>query len=567
MLRKFLILLVLAFAPLAVAAQERITNFDVAIEVETDGDILVTEKIAVESLGYQIQRGIFRDLPRTYLNGARTLPYSYDVKSVMRDGRKEPYAIETDDNAFRIRIGDADVFLENGSHAYEIAYEVKNQVRYFEGYDEVYWNATGNYWAFPIDQASARIALPGGAGAVQTAGYTGYLGDADSSYSYDFKNGAHVFQSTRRFAPGEGMTVAVGFAKGLIDPPSAADARDEWWAVNLSLVILGAAATLIGAFYAFMWTRIGRDPAKGPVFARYEPPNGISPAAAHYIYHRGMRGHNAFIATLINLAIKRRIKIDVVEKKKTKLTLLSATAGGAISPIEEKLQGRVLAGGSPMIFGAEYDSVLTSAYQNFQRELGKDYGAPFFRWNLAYMVPAAIVSFIAFFIAVNVAYQWTFLHTLAVISLIAMSAAAAYFLPAPTLKGQETRTAIEGFRLYLETAEKLQLNSVEVGSDAPPPMTVERYERFLPYAIALGVEKPWTKHFEKLMPKEAADYHPYWASGNYGGSRSLSGLNNALVSSMASGVSASLPQSSSSSGSGGGGSSGGGGGGGGGGGW
>jgi uncharacterized membrane protein YgcG len=444
---------------------------------------------------------------------------------------------------------------------------VKNQVRYFDGYDEVYWNATGNYWAFPIDQARARIVLPGGAGAAQTAAYTGYLGDADKSYSYEFTNGAHVFQSTRRFAPGEGMTVAVGFEKGLVNPPSAADARGEWWAANLSLVVLGGAAALIGAFYAFMWNRVGRDPAKGPVFPQYQPPQGISPAAAHYIYHRGMRGHDAFIATLINLAIKRRIKIDVVEKKKTKLTLLSATAGGAVTPIEEKLQGRVLAGGSPMTFGADYDSILTSAYQNFQKDLGKEYGAPYFRWNLAYLIPAVIVLFIAFFVAVNFAFQWTVIHTLMVILLIAMTLAAAYFLPAPTQKGEETRTAIEGFRLYLETAEKLQLNSVEVGSDAPPPMTVERYERFLPYAIALGVEKPWTKHFEKLMPKEAADYHPYWASGNYGGSRSLAGLNNALVSSMASGVSSSLPQSSSSSGSGGGGSSGGGGGGGGGGGW
>ncbi|MHA7871088.1 MAG: DUF2207 domain-containing protein, partial [Hyphococcus sp.] len=93
------------------------------------------------------------------------------------------------------------------------------------------------------------------------------------------------------------------------------------------------------------------------------------------------------------------------------------------------------------------------------------------------------------------------------------------------------------------------------------------YERFLPYAIALGVEKPWTKHFEKLMPKEAAAYSPAWSNAYGGHGRSLSSLNSALVSGISSGVTSSLPQSSSSSGSGGGGSSGGGGGGGGGGGW
>jgi uncharacterized membrane protein len=111
------------------------------------------------------------------------------------------------------------------------------------------------------------------------------------------------------------------------------------------------------------------------------------------------------------------------------------------------------------------------------------------------------------------------------------------------------------------------MNAVKVGSDAPPPMSLERYERFLPYAVALNVEKPWTKYFEHQLPAEAENYAPAW--GQFG-SRSFSnvgGMNDAIMSSMNTGVSSSLPQSSSSSGGGGGGSSGGGGGGGGGGGW
>jgi uncharacterized membrane protein len=119
----------------------------------------------------------------------------------------------------------------------------------------------------------------------------------------------------------------------------------------------------------------------------------------------------------------------------------------------------------------------------------------------------------------------------------------------------------------METAEKLQLNAAEPGSDAPPPMTAERYEKFLPYAVALGVEEPWTKHFERLLPQEASNYNPAWSSGNFSGSRAASAMSGALVANMSSGVSSAMPQSSGSSGSGGGGSSGGGGGGGGGGGW
>ena len=108
---------------------------------------------------------------------------------------------------------------------------------------------------------------------------------------------------------------------------------------------------------------------------------------------------------------------------------------------------------------------------------------------------------------------------------------------------------------------------MEVGSEAPPPMTTERYETFLPYAIALDVEKPWTKHFEKLMPEAAKAYNPAWTNMAANGFSDVGKMTSGMVSSISSGVASSMPQSSSSSGSGGGGFSGGGGGGGGGGGW
>jgi uncharacterized membrane protein YgcG len=567
MIARILFLLALLVAP--ARAEERITEFIVAVDVEKDGDILVTETIAVIAEGNQIQRGIFRDLPRFYLKGARKLPYAYDVKSVTRDRAKEPYAIEKEGNAFRIRIGDAEIYLDNGVHRYELTYEVKNQVRYFENYDEIYWNATGNYWAFPIERAQAVVTLPGAAPAVQHAAYTGYEGSTGRDYDYRFEAGAHEFETRARLQAGEGLTVAVGFAKGVVDPPSAADARGLWWAENASAVVLGAAFLLLGGYLLMMFERVGRDPPKGPVFARYEPPADHSPAAAHYIFHRGLSGHDALIASLINLAIGKRVEIDVDRKKR--VTTLTKGPGGAagrnFSAAETALESRLLASGKAFSFGKDYNPTLTSAYEAFRKSLAKSYGAEYFRWNAGYLILAAAGGIGAVFLAANLALDWTSLHTLVVAGLVLMILAGAYFLPAATKKGQEIRTEIEGFRLYLKTAEEMHLNAVEVGSEAPPPMTVERYERFLPYAIALGVEKPWTEHFEALMPKEAADYRPAWAHGNYGGGRSLAGLNSALVANLSSGVANSMPKSSGSSGSGGGGSSGGGGGGGGGGGW
>ncbi|WP_425409515.1 DUF2207 domain-containing protein [Hyphococcus sp.] len=566
-IRAILIAIIAVVWPVSAVAVEQINEFNVAIDVQKDGDIIVTETIAVTAEGAQIRRGIFRDLPRYYTKDGRRLPYNYDVARVTRNGEREPYNVERAGNALRIRIGDADVFLKNGAHIYEIEYEVKNQIRYFDTYDELYWNVTGSYWYFPIETARAVITLPQGARVNQTAAYTGGQGDTGGAYRYSRDGDAHVFETTSPLMRRQGLTVALGFEKGAVDPPSAADRRAEWWTIHASMIVLLSAIALLFLFYLRAYHRVGRDPAKGPVFPRYEPPEGFSPAATHHIYHRRFAGHKALIASLLNLAIKDRLRINAKDKKKTELTLLEEPPASSAYKEEDELVSKIFNSREKFTLGDDYDASFTSAYRNFQKEVGKDFGAPFFKWNSGFLVLGIILSAIAIAVAAKLSIGWTLWHMGLVAALVILSAVFSYFLPAPTDRGQKIRTEIEGFRLYLKTAERLQLNAAKPGTDAPPPMSVERYERFLPFAVALGVEQPWTKHFEKLIPAEAKAYNPHWASLHGGHYNSIGGLNRSLVSSMSSGVASAMPQSSSSSGSGGGGFSGGGGGGGGGGGW
>jgi uncharacterized membrane protein YgcG len=560
----FVALFALLLAP-AAFAREEISSFDAAIEIERDGDVIVTETLRVISEGEQIRRGIFRDLPRFYVDADNArLAYGYRVLDVQRDGRDEPYDTETEGNAFRIIIGDEDVFLSNGAHTYVIRYEVKNQIRYFDSYDEIYWNVTGNNWNFPIVRARATITLPAGANVTQTAAYTGTVGATGRDFTYTSAGDTHTFETTDSLGSGEGLTVAIGFAKGLIDPPSATDRGGVWWQRYGALTVLGM--SLVGLFWFLNrgFNRVGRDPPKGPVFARYEPPQGYSPAAAHHIYYRSVNGHRALIATLMNLAVKGRITIDATDKKKTVLTRNAGAVAG-IAHEDDMLINGIFGGGTQKTLGGTYDSSFTTAYTTFQSALARNYGEAYFRWNIGYTLTAIGITMLVIMISAFMIVQWTVWHTLGIVALAALNAVFLYLMPAPTQKGQAVYSEIEGFRLYMEKAEKLQLNAVEPGSSAPPPMTKERYETFLPYAVALDVEDPWTKYFEHVLPQEAANYHPTWT--NMSTSQSLGALTGAMVSNMSSGVSSSLPQSSSSSGSGGGGSSGGGGGGGGGGGW
>src|SRR5688572_33391265 len=96
----FLALIALVFAAPAFAA-EQINRFDVLVEVETSGDVVVTETINVTAEGNQIQRGIFRDLPR-YFEGQRDrYEFNYRILSVSRDGSEEDHDTETEGNAYR----------------------------------------------------------------------------------------------------------------------------------------------------------------------------------------------------------------------------------------------------------------------------------------------------------------------------------------------------------------------------------------------------------------------------------------------------------------------------------
>jgi len=573
MLRTFAFFVLSFFLVAGVHAEEAINQFDVDIQVDRGGDIVVTETITVTAEGREIRRGILRDLPRYYEDaetGGR-LPFRYKVLSVKRDGKREPYEVLEDGNSKTIRIGDADYFLPTGRYTYSIQYSVKNQVRYFDDYDEVYWNATGTYWVFPIEAAQASITLPPGARIVSQNGYTGSLGQSGSDYRYQADGDTHTFTATRSFNAREGLTVSLAFEKGLIAPPSSADKGWLWWSRNGALAVLGASLLGLFGFYYRNFDKVGRDPVKGPVFARYAPPEGYSPAAAHHIYYRGFRGHKGLVATLMQLAAKGYMSIDVDAKDKKKTTLTANVPEHHWQDMHGEsrdLHTVIFAGRSSVQLGVKYDSSFTAAYTAFNKRISDDYGSAYFKWNIGYVIVGASMSLGALGFAITQANQWTGWHTAAILGLVALNGLFMYLMPAPTRKGQAVRTEIEGFRLYLETAEKLQLNAVEVGSGAPPPMTVARYETFLPYAVALGVEKPWTKHFERLIPEEAAGYNPAWT--NMGGRSfgSIGGMTDRMVSGMSSGVSSAMPQSSGSSGGGGGGgSSGGGGGGGGGGGW
>ena len=145
-----------------------------------------------------------------------------------------------------------------------------------------------------------------------------------------------------------------------------------------------------------------------------------------------------------------------------------------------------------------------------------------------------------------------------------------HLLKAPTLAGRALMDRVEGFKMFLTAVDADRLQTI-----ARPDKTPQLFERFLPYAFALGVEHAWAQQFSQVLAQAATvggsgggtGYSPSWYTGAALASFSATDFTSSFSSSFSSAISSSSTAPGSSSGSGGGGSSGGGGGGGGGGGW
>ena len=129
-------------------------------------------------------------------------------------------------------------------------------------------------------------------------------------------------------------------------------------------------------------------------------------------------------------------------------------------------------------------------------------------------------------------------------------------LKAPTRLGRQVMDRIEGFRLYLSVAEKDRMNFHN-----PPERTPELFERFLPYALALGVEQAWSEQFDRVLAAAGQDpgransgYRPGWYSGNRFHGGRISDFASSLSGSFSGAIASSSTAPGSSSGSGGGGS-------------
>ncbi|MBN2170122.1 MAG: DUF2207 domain-containing protein [Candidatus Krumholzibacteriota bacterium] len=573
------LLAALALLPLAAGARaesERILDFDSHVFVSERGDVFVTETLRVRCEQQQIKRGIVREFPTRYRdrNGNR-FQVEFEVLEVQRDGRAEDYHAENYANGRRVYIGHADRFLARGEHTFVIKYRTDRQIGFRDDCDELYWNVTGNGWRLAIEKARAVIDLPPGAEVLRQAAYTGRQGEAGRDFTArEGRDGRLTYETTRRLAPGEGLTVAVAWPKGFVAAPSRW-ARLRYFARdNLASLLAVAWLAVILVYYVRAWRKVGRDPEKGTIIPLFEPPAGFSPAASRTLLRMGF-DNTAFTAAVMDLAVKGVLVIDEPEEK-TYILRQKESWRDNLSAGEARVAAELFSAGPILELDNENHAVFQGARRALRRVLKQELQKTYYRTNSAQHLAGLGVSIVAL-VMIFLTARGQFGSVLAVVTpafwltaggfaaIIALNAIFHHLLKAPTLRGRRIMDAIEGFKLYLSVAEKERLEALH-----PPEKTPELFERYLPYALALGVEQEWSEQFESVLARAGEDgrsYHPVWYTGASWRSLGAGGFGSSFGGAFTSAIAASSTTPGSSGGSGGGGSSGGGGGGGGGGGW
>ena len=558
-------LLLLVFAPHSsslTGKQLVIDDFHADVVVMPDSSVDVTETIHPHFYGTG-WHGLYRTIPVEYVT-PQGFNYSLflSIQSITDgDGRSLKYesSRERHYRKFKIYIPNPD----NSVQTVKIRYTVSDALRFFEDHDEFYWNVTGDEWTVPIQSASAGIVLPEGTGNIRANTFTGSYGSRAHDASAEVAaNGVEV-HSTEPLQIRQGLTVAVAFDKGTVHEPTAADGAILFLRSNWPLII--PVLTFFLMFYTW-WTR-GRDPRLRPIATQYEPPDQLTPGETGTLVDESADMRD-ITASMVDLAVRgyivieehttermmglfkdkdysftvRKDRAEWVKLKPHEQELLNGLFGTALNTVSMHALENQFYKYLPGIKNRIFESLVTHGYYKRRPDtVRSSYIAMGFIGGL-------LVVFGGVWLAQQLGQQPTAFVIAGVLSGMIICAFG-WFMPAHTEQGTRALDRVLGFEDFLVHVESDRFNRMI--------KTPEMFEKFLPFAMALGVEKNWSKAFQGILTQPPDWYRGSSFGPNFYPMGFVGDLN--TMSSRASSVMTSAPRSSGGSGFGGGGGSSGGG--------
>lgn len=479
----------------------RISSFDVEVRVQPNGAVEVTETIAADFAW--LKHGIYRRIPIHYDVALHQYSLRFRLLDVT-DGasRRRQTKVSHEHNYIRIRIGDPNRTVR-GRQVYRIRYRVQRAIL-FEGYQAVLrWNATGNEWGVPIDEASVIVGLPRSMEEMEVSfdAWTGSYGARGKDFTGSRLDDETIMFTTGALRPREGISVEIAMPASAVSRPTFLQ-RLGWglgdnFAYGVFLLVL---VGCIGYWYVK-----GRDvPGRGSIVVQYEPPDDLGPAEVGTLADERVNMHD-ISAVIIDFAVRGLIEIhEITEKRlllftRTDYRFIKKGDTNGLKPHEKEIFNKLFEDGKQVLLSElkhNFYSVIPEVKKQIYRNLinrGYFDGSPkTVRRTFSVVGLALLAALMVATALLQLALVGRVFGAPLVISSV-LSAAAVLLtsrvMPRKTRKGRIAWEQISGLEEYIRRAERRELKAQERQGI---------FERLLPYAIVLGLADRWATAFEGI---------------------------------------------------------------------
>lgn len=521
---------------------EKIRNYEVTVQINKNGTLTVNEVIDYQ-FGEEFKHGIYRDIP------LRSKRFGFDVHKsfikmnwIKRDGKDEEYTKNHFYEGIRYRIGSETelVNLYKTESIYELNYDIYNAVFEKDGIYQVYYNAIGQFWNVPIEQASVIIRFPDGQKIKKNEiekleVYTGSYGEKGENYDI-LENDEEIHISTKELEAKNGLTFMLNLKTDKISP-TLLDKLKIVYLSNPAIIILPFLLLFLTIYSIVTWNLFGKDPQGKSVIPEFNLPKDISPMFAAYI--NGERDTveilNAGIFTLLTkgFIVANRVNGEIKYNKESKTAYTQETELAE----EERMLLDALSSEKNDIFGSEKriynkaNSIIEILKDKYHKIIYKNNGSflvPFYCAAPVFMIfifsqtnfeifnPFIILYILitlgSFFHRIWITVSKKLLIGLVIIVILGVSfyqgieifVFTTYFvilfivyaklIGKYTNEGLRKKEYLKGMKMYIKTAEENQIRKFDNVKEL-----IEYFNGILPFAVALGVKNEAIKLMKKTI--------------------------------------------------------------------
>lgn len=482
------------------------TAYNVDINVNENNSFDITEHI---STYFNEQRhGIFRTIP-TRNQVKRTDGTSHSVKAKIKNIKaSENCDVSIENGNYVLQIGDADTYVE-GEHDYTIKYTYMLGEDQNNGFDELYYNIIGDGWDTYIQNVTFKITMPKEFDKSKlgfSIGNYGTVGTYD--INYDVNDNIITGSVARTLQPNEAVTVRLELEDGYF--------YFNKTLYNFKLALLVAVPALLFIIVIILWSKFGKD-KKAVQTVEFYPPNGMSSADIAF-WQSGLIANNEKLTPLlIELANDGYIQIEEVETKSKKKSEF------AITKIKDRydendrakeifFNGLFKNGTRNKIYKSDLEddfyltlNIIRELYNKPEKRHKVFEAKSLYMRILAWVLCALSVFAVLFNFSNLFDSNLKYILTLVGIIICIISFVFSFFIRKRTDEAVDILGKINGFKNFLETAEKDKLEALV---DDDPAY----FYNILPYAYVLGVSDKWMKKFESIAvepPQWYYGYYPY----------------------------------------------------------